>query len=248
MVSSDGGDVVQPGLAETVTKQVAAVRKEVAAAALRSGRSPDGVKLVAVTKSADERVLTPLLGEGIRDFAENRWQDARDKLTYAQDHLDTTVVWHFIGRLQRNKVKYIVPRFAWIHSIESESLAQAIADCATAHGVVINGLVQVNISGESTKAGLAPEEVRGFLQRVRHLSGVAWRGLMTMAPETEDVEQARAFFRQLRVLRDEIREELSWPALQELSMGMSNDFAVAVEEGATIIRVGRRIVGARLTT
>lgn len=248
MAGSDGSDCAQSELAVTVAQRVAAVRDEVAAAAKRSGRSPDEVKLVAVTKSADGRVLGPLLGTGISDFAENRWQDARDKLDYAQDHLDAPVVWHFIGRLQRNKVKYIIPRFTWIHSIESESLAQAVAQRATAQGVVVNGLVQVNVSGEITKAGLAPEEVRSFLQRVRHLPGVAWRGLMTMAPETGDVEQARPFFRQLRVLQDELREELEWPALQELSMGMSNDFAVAVEEGATMIRVGRRIVGERRTT
>ncbi|WP_338000190.1 YggS family pyridoxal phosphate-dependent enzyme [Alicyclobacillus sp. ALC3] len=229
-----------------ITTRYLELRAEIAAAAERCGRTPESVRIVAVTKSADEQVLAPLLQNGCCDFAENRWQDARVKLDFANKHLPTSIRWHFIGRLQLNKVKYVVPNFSWVHSVDSLALAQAISGRAAAEGRVIKALVQVNVSGEATKTGFSPEEVEPFLRKVQGLPGVEWQGLMTMAPHAEDVEETRPWFRALRELSLEVRRSLSLQEFRDLSMGMSNDFAVAIEEGATLIRVGRRLVGERV--
>lgn len=241
LLGTDG----QSDITDDIGKRVREVRAQVAAALERAGRAPSAVRLVAVTKSADEQVLAPLLRNGCSDFAENRWPDARAKLTYTREHLRESVCWHFIGRLQLNKVKYVVPNFDWVHSVDSLSLAAAISERACAQGREINALVQVNVSGEQSKAGFAPEDVRLFLRQARDLGGVKWRGLMTMAPHVEDMQETRPWFRTLHDILEETRQSLSWPDLQELSMGMSNDFPIAIEEGATMVRVGRRLVGER---
>lgn len=245
-MGESGDAAVSRRTAPLIAQRVREVRTQVAGAARRSGRDPQAVRIVAVTKSANTSVLLPLEDAGILDFAENRWQDAREKLLFAERHLDKPPVWHFIGRLQSNKVKYVVSRFAWIHSVDSRTLAQDISAKAEAHGLRVNTLVQVNVSGEASKAGLHPDEVAALLRATAKLPGIEWRGLMTMAPNATDMEEVRPVFAQLQDLLHDLQNSLGWASLQELSMGMSNDFPVAVEEGATMVRVGRRLVGEQL--
>ncbi|WP_367306137.1 YggS family pyridoxal phosphate-dependent enzyme [Alicyclobacillus acidocaldarius] len=222
-----------------VRQRVEEVRARVEAACRRSGRDPAGVRIVAVTKTASPDVLPALHAAGIRDAAENRWQMARDKLAHpAASSFD----WHFIGTLQTNKVKYVVPRFAWVHSLDRPELAHALSEEAVRRGVVVNVLVQVNISGEAQKHGVAPEDAEALVRLAYELPGLAVRGLMTMAPIAERPEDVRHVFAGLRALMHELRSRLSLEALDQLSMGMSDDFEVAVEEGATMIRIGRRLV------
>lgn len=229
-----------------VPRHIAEVRRAIETACEQSGRDLSEIRLIAVTKSADVPVLKPLYDAGIVDFAENRWPDARAKLEYSREVFPAAPpIWHFIGRLQLNKVKYVVPRFDWIHSLDSIELAAAISARATSQNRTISCLVQVNVSGEETKAGLDPSILPDFLENVRELPGVQICGLMTMAPNLPDIEMTRPVFRSLRQLLVDTRHRLSMPSLQELSMGMSNDFEVAIEEGATLIRVGRRLVGER---
>ncbi|AEJ43164.1 YggS family pyridoxal phosphate-dependent enzyme [Alicyclobacillus acidocaldarius] len=222
-----------------VRQRVEDVRARVEDACRRAGRDPAGVRIVAVTKTASPDVLPALHDAGIRDAAENRWQIARDKLAHPAA---SRFEWHFIGTLQTNKVKYVVPRFAWIHSLDRPELAHALSQEAVRRGVGVNVLVQVNISGESQKHGVAPEEAEHLVRLAHELPGLAVRGLMTMAPIAECPEDVRDVFAGLRDLLHELRTRLSLEALDQLSMGMSDDFEVAVEEGATMIRIGRRLV------
>lgn len=227
-----------------IQQKLEGVRQEVAEACARANRDASTVRIVAVTKSASVSVLEPLSAAGISDFAENRWPDAKPKVEAESARpVDARPIWHFIGRLQVNKVKYVVPHFDWIHSLDNWALAEAINNRAGRLNRSMRCLVQVNVSGEATKAGLSPESLLDFLIALRELPHLSVRGLMTMAPQTEDVEQVRPVFRQLRQLLEVARPRLPANDLQELSMGMSNDFAVAVEEGATMVRVGRRLVG-----
>lgn len=214
------------------------VQAEAKAAALAVNRSPDEVTIVTVTKTVGPEAIPDLLAAGMHHFGENRWQQAKDKLAL---YVASNAVWHFIGRLQTNKVKYIVPRFDWIHSMDSLELAQAVHAKAVELGKQPKVLVQVNVSGEETKAGFTLEGVKAFLQSIRSLHGLQVCGLMTMAPFTAEVEETRPVFRALRELLFSLQHELSWPELKELSMGMSNDFNVAIEEGATLVRIGRRL-------
>lgn len=222
-----------------VNDRVEEVRARVAAACQRVGRHPADVRIVAVTKTASADVLPALHAAGIRDAGENRWQIARDKL---QHPAATSFVWHFIGTIQTNKVKYVVPRFAWVHSLDRPELAHALSEEAARRGLVVNVLVQVNVSGEAQKHGVPPEEAEHLVRLARELPGLSVRGLMTMAPVAERAEDVRYVFAGLRALMHDLRSRLSLEAFDQLSMGMSDDFDVAVEEGATIIRIGRRLV------
>ncbi|WP_304458361.1 YggS family pyridoxal phosphate-dependent enzyme [Alicyclobacillus sendaiensis] len=222
-----------------VPQRVEEIRARVARACARSGRDPAAVRLVAVIKTATPDVLPALLAAGIRDVAENRWQMARDKLAHPAA---PSFEWHFIGTLQTNKVKYVVPRFAWVHSLDRPELARALSEEAVRRGALVNVLVQVNISGETQKHGVAPEEAEDLVRLARDLPGLAVRGLMTMAPMVDEPEDVRYVFTGLRALRDDLKSRLGLEAFDELSMGMSDDFEVAVEEGATMIRIGRRLV------
>ncbi|WP_290584665.1 YggS family pyridoxal phosphate-dependent enzyme [Alicyclobacillus sp.] len=217
-----------------------AVRRTIEEACMRSGRSPAEVRLVGVTKTVGADAIPALLDAGVRDFGENRWQHARDLL---QSPRANEATWHFIGHLQTNKVKYVVRHFDWLHSLDSPELAQALSRQAVQWDRSLNVLIQVNVSGEQTKSGVPPCEVIPLLRAVVGLPGIAVRGLMTMAPKVNHPEEARPIFRQLRTLLQEARGDLGLPDLTELSMGMSEDFAVAVEEGATLVRVGRMLMG-----
>ncbi len=215
-----------------------AVRRHVADAADVSGRDPGDVTVVAVTKTVGIDEIRHALDAGIADFGENRVQEFLGK-----HGLFPGARWHFIGTLQTNKVKDVVGRACLIHSVDSFRLLAEISRRATAAAVRQDVLLQVNVSGETSKHGFAAGEVRDALIDASTMTGIRVRGLMTMAPLGR-AEDARAVFRGLKEVRDSLREmPLNGVELDELSMGMSNDYRVAVEEGATIVRVGRSIFG-----
>ncbi|ALS27365.1 YggS family pyridoxal phosphate enzyme [Paenibacillus sp. 32O-W] len=233
----------------TLQDRLDAVERRLQAACARSGRSREEVRIIAVTKYVGTATVLEALRCGIRHLGENRWQQAEPKwraISGPDAAADYAVqaVWHFIGSLQSNKVKDVIDKFTYIHSLDRMSLAQAIDRHAARLGIVVPCFVQVNVSGEQSKHGLAPEETEHFLKELAAFRSIRPIGLMTMAPHEEDPEATRPVFRQLRLLRDELnaRSATAEP-LTELSMGMSNDFEIAVEEGATWIRLGTVLVG-----
>lgn len=225
-----------------IAARLTAVRERIAAAAMRAGRQVSDVTLVAVSKTQPVAAIAAARAAGARAFGENRAQELRDKLSAITD-----VEWHFIGRLQTNKVKYVVPGASLVHSLDRLELAAELDRRAAQAGVTVAALVEVNTSDETSKAGVAPAALRGFLAGLQGFTNLHVQGLMTMAAPDDPV-RARASFRQLRQLRDELRGTPAGADLRELSMGMSDDFEIAVEEGATIVRVGSAIFGARRTT
>jgi hypothetical protein len=210
-----------------------AVRAAVAAAASRAGRDPGSVTLVAVSKEASDAAVVAAYSAGLSDFGENR----ADALADRAGSLPGDIHWHFIGRLQSNKVRRIRPVITLLHSLDRPSLAEQWLKGA---GTPPPVLVQVNVSGETRKAGVEPAQAASFVSTALAL-GLDVRGLMTMAPLNSDAEASRSHFSALRRLRDDLRER--HPSIGELSMGMTGDYEVAVEEGATILRVGRAIFG-----
>lgn len=223
-----------------VAPQLAAVRTALAAAARGAGRDPAGVRLVAVSKTHPAAAVAAAAAAGQTVFGESRVQEARDKIPAGPPGLE----WHFIGHLQKNKVRQALPLFSFFHSIDSPGLAAALDRVAGETGRTVEGLLEVNISGEATKYGFTPDQLRAELPALLRLPHLRVRGLMTMAPYSENPEDARPVFRALRELRDELQTAHSHP-LPELSMGMSGDFAPAIEEGATLVRIGSSIFGAR---
>lgn len=227
-------------VAVTLDSRLRDVERRLAAACERSGRRREDVTVIAVTKYVSARAAAAAVRAGVRHIGENRWPDAKSKW----EALKGQAVFHYIGSLQTNKVKDVVGRFDYIHSLDRLSLAEAIHRKAQALGIEVPCLIQVNVSGEESKHGLAPEQVSDFVRQLRPLSAVKPIGLMTMAPYVEDPERTRPVFRGLREIRDELnRAALTEAPLRELSMGMSNDFEVAVEEGATWVRLGTVLVG-----
>lgn len=221
---------------EAVLGRYEHVRSRIAAAAERVGRSASTVTLVAVSKGFGPEAVEGLRAAGHADFGESRAQDLERKARA----LGQGLRWHFVGSLQRNKVKDVVDTASLIHSVDRLELAQAIAERARRSGRLQRVLVQVNVGRDPAKAGCALEEAPSLVARVRGLDWIACEGLMTIPPFEAD---ARALFETLRVLRDDIRER--FPEVQHLSMGMSGDFEEAVEEGATIVRIGEAVFGPR---
>lgn len=229
--------------ADVIAGNLATIKERIAAALARAGRAPDSVTIIAVSKTHPPDVIREARLAGQRHFGENRVQE----LTKKRDALaGLDVEWHFVGTLQTNKVRQLLPFSGLIHSLDRPSLAAELAKRAQALGRTQPCLVQVNVAAEATKAGLAPDDVIPFVRRVATLPGVSIQGLMTIAPLVADPEQVRPVFRRLRELADEIRA-LRLPAvdMRHLSMGMTNDYLVAVEEGATLVRLGRAIFGDR---
>lgn len=212
------------------------------AAAVRAGRVPTSVRLVAVSKTHPVEAVIDAVAAGQRLFGESRVQEARDKIPRCPPDLE----WHFIGHLQKNKVRQAISLFDVFHSIDSVTLAQTMNRVAEETGRNIRGLLEVNVSGEATKHGFTPEEVCAAFPSLIALPHLPIIGLMTMAPYSDNPEEARPAFQRLRTLRDELQETYAWP-LPELSMGMSGDFEPAIEEGATYVRVGTAIFGDRPT-
>lgn len=202
-----------------------------------SGRPPSSVKLICVTKEADTGQIEEILGLGVKDVGENRVQDAVIKYGTIGDK----VIWHLIGHLQTNKVKDAIRIFSLIHSVDSIRLANEISKEAKKTGKTQDILIQVNTSGEESKFGIAPDEAAKFFKEVSLYPNINILGLMTIAPEVDDPEKVRPYFRKLRELRDELKNYQLSAMNYELSMGMTNDFEVAIEEGATMVRIGRAI-------
>lgn len=216
------------------------VRHRIAAAAHRVGRDPASVKLVAVSKTKPVELLREALAAGQRLFGENYLQEARPKI----EALGEAAAWHFIGHLQSNKSKAAVNLFELIHGVDRPKLALAL-DAAAARGDKIQEiLIQVNLAGEESKSGVSPEAAPELLKDIARLPHLRVMGLMTMPPWLTDPEAVRPYFRRLRELRDRLLQ-LDLGPLPELSMGMSGDFETAVEEGATLVRVGTAIFGER---
>ena len=221
-----------------VAARYEAVRRRVADAADACGRDPGEIAVIAVTKTVGVPEIREAVAAGMNDFGENRVQEFLGKYGLFPD-----VRWHFVGTLQTNKVKDVVGRAHLIHSVDSPKLLHTIDQKAAEAGVVQGVLLQVNVSGEGAKHGFAPADVREALIEASRIDSVEVRGLMTMAPLARP-EQVRWVFRELRELRDSLHAmPLNGVELVELSMGMSGDFRVAVEEGATMVRIGRAIFG-----
>ncbi len=228
-----------------VAANVAGVRERIAAGARRSGRRAEDVTLVAVSKGvAPSRILAAAEG-GVTDFGENRVQEAVPKISVLRGQLAGLTRWHMVGHLQRNKVRQAADVFAVVHSVDSAALAAALSRHLASPGRMLDVLVQVNVAGEPQKFGMAPDGLPALLRQVVGLPGLRVIGLMTIAPQAGDPETVRPVFRRLRELRDDVARLGVAPSLVHLSMGMSDDFEVAVEEGATMVRVGRAIFGPR---
>lgn len=227
---------------EYLTKNIDHVRSRVQAACLRSGRNPDDVSIVGVSKTQPIDTIVKARNLGIRTFGENYVQELL--LKHAHDGLDD-VSWHFIGHLQSNKVKYIAPFVRMIHSVDSASLAHEISRQAVKFHRRIDILFQVNTSGESSKSGVALKDLLPLVRDCISLPSIRLCGLMTIPAPVDDADDVRSEFRLLRELCDSVRTELSLPSFVELSMGMSDDYEVAIEEGATIIRPGTALFGSR---
>lgn len=211
---------------------------------MRAGRSPDAVKLVAVTKTVDIRAVEEAINVGMRIFGENRVQEAQKKISNLKFEISNAKIeWHMIGHLQKNKAKYAVRLFDLIHTVDSIDLAEELSKCAEKAGKVQRVLVQVKLSEEETKHGAQENALMGILEKIKELGNLHPEGLMTMPPFFDDPENARPYFRRLRELRDEA--ERAGYRLPELSMGMSGDFETAIEEGATMVRIGSAIFGER---
>jgi len=222
-----------------IADHLADVRRRIAAAAQRAGRNPDDVMLLPVTKTVGVTEIRTLYDLGVRAIGENRVAGALEK---ADAVAPPDLAYHMIGHLQRNKVKKALKVFSFIHSVDSIRLARAIGAELDRQGGTLPCLAEVNTSGEAQKHGMLPGEVMGFLEEVSSLPGVRIEGLMTMAMLTGDAEETRPCFAQLRELADEARaRDLPDVRMKHLSMGMTQDYEVAVEEGATIVRVGSAI-------
>lgn len=217
------------------------VEQTIAAAAAQAGRDPAEIELIAVSKTQPADVIAQAMRAGVMIFGENKVQEARGKI----EELGRGV-WHLIGHLQANKAKDAVRLFDFIDSVDREELAEEINHRADLLGKTQNVLLQVNVARESTKFGCAPETARALAEKINALPRLALHGLMTIAPYTPDAEKSRPHFAALRKLRDELQAETGLH-LPVLSMGMSGDFAVAIEEGATQVRIGTALFGERLT-
>jgi len=219
-----------PDVAENLTR----VQERVARAAERAGRRPDGVLLIGVSKTVDVARIRAAVAAGVSTLGENRVQEAKSKIA----ELGRLAAWHLIGHLQTNKVKDALDLFDLIHSLDRLELARELERRAAAQGRVADALLQVNVAAEASKGGVAPDAVGETLDLIGKLGHVRVRGLMTIPPEVERAEESRPWFRRLRELAER-------HGLPELSMGMSGDFEVAIEEGATMVRVGTAIFGPR---
>jgi pyridoxal phosphate enzyme (YggS family) len=217
-----------------IASNAARVEEAIGRACARAGRARDEVLLVAVTKTVEIERITRAIEAGITAFGENRVQEARDKIAV----LGHPVAWHLIGSLQTNKARDAVKLFDWVHSVDRWDLAQELDRRVHGLGRTAQVLIQVNVGDEPQKGGVAVSELKGLLDRLRALPNLAVRGLMVIPPVVAEPGSARPYFRQLRELRDGL-------GLEHLSMGMSEDFEIAIEEGATMVRVGTAIFGPR---
>ena len=226
-----------------IKENVAEVEARIQAACERAGRRREEVTLIAVSKTKPVRDIYEVMETGIKDFGENKVQEMCDKMEMIQQPLN----WHMIGHLQRNKVKYIVDKATLIHSVDSLRLAQQISQEAQKKSVESNILIEVNVAEEESKFGLSTAEVIQMVEEISKLPSVHIKGLMTVAPFTDNPEENRPYFRNLKQLAVDIAEKnIDNVTMSVLSMGMTGDYEIAIEEGATMVRVGTGIFGARI--
>lgn len=218
------------------------VEERISRACARAGRRREEVRLVAVSKYKPAEMIREAYEEGIRDFGENHPQEIREKYP----SLPEDIRWHMIGHLQTNKIKYIIERVCMVHSLDSVHLAEDLSRAAMKCGRVMPVLVEVNMAKEASKHGIMPEEAEAFIRQTAQLEGIRIEGLMTIAPYTEQAESNRRYFRDMKKLFVDIQDKnIDNVNMCSLSMGMTGDFEVAIEEGATMVRVGTGIFGAR---
>jgi pyridoxal phosphate enzyme (YggS family) len=225
-----------------IAENLKQVQANIDAACARAGRDTREVTLIAVSKTKPAEMIMEAYNAGKKIFGENKAQEMKEKY----EELPKDIEWHFIGHLQTNKVKYVVGRAALIHSVDSVHLARAISEQSVKKNVVSKILIEVNAAGEESKFGSAPEDVSALVREIASLPNIKIEGLMTIAPFTDDPETNRKYFRKIKQLAIDIdRENIDNVSMNVLSMGMTGDYQVAVEEGATFVRVGTGIFGAR---
>jgi len=225
-----------PAIADNLER----VREQIAQAAAKTNRSVEDVELVAISKTHEAEKVREAIEAGQSLFGESRVQEARVKIP----DLPSNLRWHFVGHLQKNKIRHALPLFELIHSVDSLALAEDVNRIAEEDGLHPRVLLEVNVAGEGSKFGFKPETLRAELESLLALPRLSILGLMTIPPLAEDAEDSRKYFVQLRELRDRLQTEFHVD-LAQLSMGMTQDFAIAVEEGATLVRVGTAIFGER---
>lgn len=227
---------------QSIRENVAAIEAKIAAAAKRAGRNPEDILLLAVSKTKPVEMIQEAVDCGLTALGENKVQEIMEKF----EPMGKGVHWHLIGHLQTNKVKYIIDKVDMIHSVESLRLAQEIDKRAAAAKVIMDILVEVNIAGEESKFGVRPEDTEVFLRELSKFDNIHVRGLMTVAPFVNNPEENRVYFRKMReLLVDMNAKKIDNISMDVLSMGMTGDYEVAIEEGATIVRVGTGIFGER---
>ncbi len=241
---------MMPVLTVSIAERLAEVRERIARAAARAGRSPEEITLVAVSKGHPPEAVVEAYRLGLRDFGENRVEEAETKIPAVQAVLAAEgqgddIRWHMIGHIQSRKAKRVVTPYVLVHSVDRLKIAYRLNRFAGEVGRILPVLLEINVSGEPTKFGFSPAEVIEVMPEILALPNLRVRGLMTMAPLVENPEEVRPVFAALRRLRDQLARtypEVDW---RHLSMGMTNDFEVAIEEGATIVRIGTAIFGRR---
>jgi PLP dependent protein len=231
------------------------VQRQIDAACARSGRSPADVKIIAITKRKTVDYILAGVDAGLRHFGENRVEEAHDKIVAARERLPADATWHMVGHIQSRKTRDVAPLFDWVHSVDRVKVARRLDDAAAGAERALDALLEVNLSGEAGKYGYDlsrwPEDraqADAFFAEVAEMIGLAslrWQGLMTLAPYTEEPEAVRPLFRRMRLLGEALRERFPAQGWPHLSMGMSGDYEVAVEEGATIVRIGTALFGPR---
>ena len=225
-----------------ITENINEVRKNMEEACRVSGRNPEEVSLIAVSKTKPVSMLQEAYDAGCRDFGENKVQEIMDKI----DRLPSDIRWHMIGHLQTNKVKYIVGKVFLIHSVDSLHLAEAISKEAVKQNTTVNILIEVNVAKEDTKYGAMAEDTMSLVEKIALLPGISVKGLMTIAPYVENPQENRQYFVKLKQLAVDIKSKnIDNVHMDILSMGMTGDYMVAIEEGATYVRVGTGIFGER---
>lgn len=225
---------------ETIKNNLEIINNKIKKSALKVNRNPEEIKLVAVTKTATIEQIKEAINAGVKIIGENKVQEAKEKYQI----LTADTEWHLVGHLQTNKVKYAIEIFDCIQTVDSIKLAKEIDKRSLQFGKTTNVLVEVNVSGEESKYGIKPEEVEPFLKEISEFYRIRVRGLMTIAPIEEDKEKVRPYFRKLRELSKEIKSKnIKNVKMDYLSMGMTDDFEVAIEEGANMVRIGRGIFG-----
>jgi pyridoxal phosphate enzyme (YggS family) len=224
----------------SIAENLQRVRNQIADAATKSRRSAGDVQLVAITKTNPAEKVREAIEAGQTLFGESRVQEARAKVP----DLPSTARWHFVGHLQKNKIRHALPLFEMFHSIDSLALAQEMNRIAGEEGLHPRVLLEINVAGEGSKFGFAPDKLRQQMEQLLELPGLSILGLMTIPPLSEEADASRKYFVQLRELRDRLEPEFRVD-LSQLSMGMTNDFPIAIEEGATLVRVGTAVFGER---